>query len=212
MKQLFYTIFAFFGFIKNVVCDSVEMTDSDIPCDVIAGMERDMYVIPFDDWKTATLTWNDATEKYLNAIVLASGKQAYKVRNQPSQIGAKVNSQISDAKTLEYTTEITGYLTNDTNGKITAQYLGTNEVVVIAEQKYKGTLKNEAFQVFGTTGGLRATQAQDSATNKNLLVMTFATQEGVMESKPPVTFTTDETADTYTADKAYLEALLTPAS
>jgi len=192
-------------------CNIDDLNSTIVGCDQVAGMERKVYIIPREDYLLATKTFS-TDNHFLKSIALPTGSSAFSLKMAENQVIDKITGATNDAMLEEYTPEITCYAGNDTGSRFVVNAMANNLFVVITEQKFKGINNLDAFMVHGTTAGLKANVTRDSGAMSNLNVVTFTTFDNSKETTPPLSFTTNENTDTYAADKAYLEALLTPAS
>jgi len=186
------------------------MTDLAPICNVPKGLEQTVYILSRSAFNSAAVTY-DTTGIYINGITLlaASGDRAYRAQQIPNMTKRAIESAIGDDGRIEFTPTITIQTPSDAAGVLVAEFLQNNEVVVFVEQKFKGTLNNAAFAAIGVTAGLKALPS--IAEGSNEIIIPLAPSDNAKETVLSYFYTTNEAADTLAADRASLEALLTPA-
>ena len=192
-------------------CATSKLNDATMPCVVPDGMARNSYVYLYEDFLQSNPTYAADPANIIKSFTLPSGSQGYKVRTLAGQTMRSVAGAEGDDGMTNYVPTITVQVPNTPADTEVVAGLASNELVVITEQKAKSTNNIAAFEIQGLGGGLKAT-APVIEEGKNFWSLPLTNLASSPEKAPHSFFTTDEATDTYTADKAYLEATLTPAS
>ncbi len=190
-------------------CSTGSITEATQPCVMVNGLERNLYILPSLAYNRATVV-KDTDEIYIRSITLlaASGDEAFKFTMLSGQVKRAMAGERGDDSRVKYPPTIVIKLEDNAVNQLTIDALANNECVIILEQKQKGTNKNAAFVVYGSTAGLLALPTMEDDNNE--ITVTFTNLDTSKESHDHVFFSTG-TGDTYDADVTALEALRTPA-
>jgi hypothetical protein len=186
-----------------------------IDCDNIpeAGVDKRIYVINFDDWKKAAITYDSANPKIITGITLPSTKKAYGYVGTHKSNGNK-QTFARQTHNAGWTHEVPFMIfKNNAATKVEIDKLPYGTYIIIVENDDKGIAGDQAFEVLGAKHGLELAQADrdgQSADSGGAWTCLFKTPDGKIERTPHNfwTFTSPSTAANYADSLSALDALL----
>jgi hypothetical protein len=169
----------------------------------ILGLEENALIIPFDDIDRSATTF-DATGTIITNLTLKAGAQKIKVQAfkkfKDGGYETKSNADAPDGAIHSF-----AFVSpkNDANAKkfINSLFTGA-KCVVIVERKWKGAVKDQAFEVLGYDLGMGGTSTMKYYADLGSHVVTLKTPNE--EQEPFVPYTWKETD--YATTKAEFES------
>jgi hypothetical protein len=186
-----------------------------IDCDKLpqAGVDKRIFLINYDDWKKAAITYDSGNAKIITGITLPATKKAYGYVGTHKSNGNKATFA-RQTHNAGWTHEVPFMIfKNNAATKLEIDKLPFGRYVVIVENDDKGTAGDMAFEVLGAIHGLELGQCDrdgQSTDNGGSWVCNFKTPDGKIERTPHIfhTFTSPSTTANYADSVTALEALL----
>lgn len=127
-----------------------------LDCDnpMIAGIQDEIVLINFDDWKLATKTRNGSNDQIYENIILPTGTLGYLYQGQNNSFNATADL-VRQKFSVAYDHSITGFnFSNNAAIKKELEHLAKGKVVAIVPKNYQGTAGNAAYEIYGADTGL----------------------------------------------------------
>lgn len=166
------------------------------------------WIVNYDDWSDATISRNITNPRIIEDIVLPSGAFAYRVEGQNNSILPKVNS-VKSRFVNEFNHEVNFYVFKiDPATKLELEKSSDGRFVFIAENKFKTSVGNTSFEVYGGGSGLvvpdggieRDPASADTAGAYNVILR--SSEDSLESGLTETIFNTD-----YNTSKAIVESL-----
>ena len=188
-------------------CTGQIAADIILDCDKkpIAGLEVDILIINRDDILSKTI--DPLNKCKLTAIALKSTKRAWKYQGYKKTANAGSDLVVTDNMPDAFTHYLSLTVWGGDSASVEAMR-DMNDLVIIVENKNKGTAGDGAFEIYGDETGLyKTSMTKRSNDNGGVYALELATQSGEEASVPTRVFI----ATDYATTKAAFTALLTPA-
>ena len=121
---------------------------------VFGGTQDTLWIINYDDYNNAVITYNTQNPLIIENIVLPSAAKAYMIQGQDnSNLPKQTMLKKGFSRVFDHQVEFKTFSLNPT---VKAQLEGVlrGKFVVICENVYKGDNGEAAFEVYGTGAGL----------------------------------------------------------
>jgi len=196
-------------------------TCSDLDNDILAdcnakptgGAEPLMWVLKKADYDAAVKTFDADNKLILNSIALATGKKAYQFLVFKRGHKPRFTNKDTDYGTYYLHEILTSIQIWDNATKLLIPALSDDYYTIIVENVQKSG--DAVFEIYGAKNGIRVQDGavRDLAANDGVYTCTFANDAAYPEPAPPLSFVVLDTGVfSYTATKAAITALLTPAT
>ncbi len=190
------------------ICNSIT-AGAAIDCDnpQAGGVEDELVLINYSDWRDATFTFNGSNPLIIENIVLPSAKLGYLFTgiNNVNKPNVEMVKKEFSLPLWKHSLDFVVFGNSPTDKK-TVEELSKSKVVAIIKNNHKGASGNAAFEVYGNKAGLdlQTAKRNQSDDTQGTWQLNLATNDKALEDHVALTvFITS-----YAASKAVVDGLV----
>ena len=177
---------------------------------MVPGVGKRAWIYPLSVWQAAAKVLDNTDTNLITSFVLASGDTGIYL-DVPSGVAIEPSytANVGTFGTTFLHQVILRVFKNNLKIKQQVEKLNRGEFVVIVENNYKGDDDDVAFEVYGYTAGLRASEAGRTVNDVDSLgsyTMTLASQETQPEPRLPLSYLDTDYATSLAALNASVTA------